>query len=228
MKTVQDLYLKKTRGRLGAVTLASLAALCLALPGARAGEGLGVGVGVSVGHGAEAGVGASLGGDGGVSAGAGVSVGGSEGATAGAGASVGGRNGSGSGSGGSGSGSGSGTSGGGSTGAGGSASAGADGAVTGKSTNPTASRAASSMQQPTDSADRLIGTTVWTSDRILLGRVEAADWRPNGQLQTRVRLNPELGLPRPTLNLQTEPVALDAERIWLGYPIERLIAMIAG
>lgn len=163
---------------------------------------------------------------GGVSADVGVSVGGSRGIGADVGTSVGATDGVnvdvsvGAGTTGSGSGTG--------TGAGT-----GSGLGTGTQTAASAQGRSSTHGSPTTSVSRvnladMLGATVLTSDRKVVGMVENVTEGPNGMIDTVIRMNVAFGANRPTVRLRTTRPMRDSDRLQLGYTQAWLLSQIKG
>ncbi|MCR8826751.1 hypothetical protein [Pseudosulfitobacter koreensis] len=181
------------------------------------GGGVSADVGVGIG-GVSADVGVSVGGSGGIGADVGASVGGTDGVNADVSVEVG--------STGSGSGTGSGT------GTGTGAGTGS-GMGTGTQTATSSQGRSSTNGSPMISVSRvnladMLGATVLTSDRKVVGMVENVTEGPNGTIDTVIRMNVAFGANRPTVRLRTTRPMRDSDRLQLGYTQAWLLSQIKG
>ncbi len=177
-------------------------------------------IGIGGGHGISADVGVSIGGGSGVSADVSANVGGSDGLGADVNASVGGSHGV-------------------------NADVGVNSGsndVGGTTTSPnvgtptsatTQSRQMTSRSPATTSISKvkltdMLGATVLTSDRKVVGMVENVSEGPNGTVDSVIRMNVAFGAERPTLRLRTERPTRDTGKLQLGYTRARLLSQIKG
>eukprot|EP01002_Notosolenus_urceolatus_P011502 NODE_3995_length_853_cov_4.385572_g3313_i0.p1 GENE.NODE_3995_length_853_cov_4.385572_g3313_i0~~NODE_3995_length_853_cov_4.385572_g3313_i0.p1 ORF type:complete len:240 (+),score=1.17 NODE_3995_length_853_cov_4.385572_g3313_i0:94-720(+) len=162
-------------------------------------SGVGVGAGISVDHGVGVGVGTSVGGDHGVSAGAGATVGGHGRTGPDVGVAVG-------------------VAVGGST-TGPSPTSPTPATPTTPSVKPAAVAAVGTdavMVNPINIA-KLIGTPVWSRDKVLIGMVEQVAPGPSGKVDTVIRLNAALATEAATVEMRLTPTTDSRGALRIGF-----------
>lgn len=158
------------------------------------GSGVGVGAGISVDHGVGVGVGTSVGGDHGISAGAGATVGGHGRTGPDVGVAVG-------------------------VAVGGSTTGPSPTSPTTPSVTPAAVAPVGTdavMVNPINIA-KLIGTPVWSRDKVLIGMVEQVAPGPSGKVDTVIRLNAALATEAATVEMRLTPTTDSRGALRIGF-----------